>query len=84
MHNPKLKHRLHRVNVPTLFLRGGGDGIVSADYLKRYAALLPQARIETIADAGHLPHVEQTAATAAKILQFLKPPPVPSPASGGG
>src|SRR5262245_2854197 len=72
MHNPKLKHRLHRVNVPTLFLRGGSDGIVSADYLKRYAALLPQARIETIADAGHLPHVEQTTATATKILQFLK------------
>jgi len=72
MHNPKLKHRLHRVNVPTLFLRGASDGIVSADYLKRYAALLPQARIETIAEAGHLPHVEQTAATAAKIAQFFK------------
>ena len=33
MHNPKLKHRLHRVNVPTLFVRGASDGIVSADYL---------------------------------------------------
>ena len=59
MHNPKLNHRLHRVNVPTLFLRGASDGIVSADYLKRYAALVPQARIETIAEAGHLPHVER-------------------------
>jgi pimeloyl-ACP methyl ester carboxylesterase len=55
-----------------LFLRGASDGIVSADYLARYAALIPQARIETIADAGHLPHVEQGAATTAKILQFLK------------
>jgi pimeloyl-ACP methyl ester carboxylesterase len=72
MHNPKLKHRLHRVNVPTLFLRGASDGIVSADYLERYATLLPQARIETIAEAGHWPHVEQTTTTAAKILQFLK------------
>jgi pimeloyl-ACP methyl ester carboxylesterase len=72
MHNPKLKHRLHRVSLPTLFLRGGSDGIVSADYLTRYAALLPQARIETIAEAGHWPHVEQTTTTAAKILQFLK------------
>jgi pimeloyl-ACP methyl ester carboxylesterase len=72
MHNPKLKHRLHRINVPTLFLRGASDGIVSADYLARYAALVPQARIETIADAGHLPHVEQGAATTSKILQFLK------------
>ena len=72
MHNPKLNHRLHRVNVPTLFLRGASDGIVSADYLKRYAALLPQARIETVAAAGHLPHVEQREETAVRILQFLK------------
>jgi pimeloyl-ACP methyl ester carboxylesterase len=71
MHNPKLKHRLHRVEVPALLLRGASDGIVSADYLARYAALFPQARIETIAAAGHLPHVEQRATTAAKVLQFL-------------
>ena len=43
MHDPKLKHRLHRVNVPTLFLRGSSDGIVSAEYLARYAALIPTA-----------------------------------------
>ena len=72
MHNPKLKHRLHRVNVPTLFLRGASDGIVSAEYLARYAALIPHARTETIAEAGHLPHVEQPTATAAKVLHFLQ------------
>jgi pimeloyl-ACP methyl ester carboxylesterase len=72
MHNPKLRHRLHRVNVPTLFLRGASDGIISAEYLERYAALIPQARTETIAEAGHLPHVEQPTATAAKVLHFLQ------------
>ena len=72
MHNPKLKHRLHRVNVPTLLLRGASDGIVSADYLARYAALIPGARIETIAQAGHLPQHEQPAATAATVLQFMQ------------
>jgi pimeloyl-ACP methyl ester carboxylesterase len=72
MHNPKLNHRLHRVNVSALFLRGASDGIVSAEYLERYAALLPKAHIETIAEAGHLPQVEQPAATAAKVLQFLR------------
>lgn len=71
MHNPKLKHRLHRVDVPALLLRGASDGIVSAEYLERYAALIPKARIETIAAAGHLPQVEQPTATAAKVLQFL-------------
>ncbi len=72
MHNPKLNHRLYRVNVPTLFLRGASDGIVSAEYLERYARLIPKAQIETIAEAGHLPHVEQPEATAAKVLGFLK------------
>jgi pimeloyl-ACP methyl ester carboxylesterase len=71
MHNPKLNHRLHRVAAPTLFLRGASDGIVSAEYLDRYAKLIPKARIEIIAEAGHLPQVEQPTATAAKILQFL-------------
>jgi pimeloyl-ACP methyl ester carboxylesterase len=72
MHNPKLNHRLHRVDLPVLFLRGASDGIVSAEYLARYAALVPRSRIETIAAAGHLPHVEQTEITATKIRQFLK------------
>jgi pimeloyl-ACP methyl ester carboxylesterase len=71
MHNPKLNHRLHRVTAPTLFVRGASDGIVSAEYLDRYAKLVPNARIETIAEAGHLPHVEQPTATVAKVLQFL-------------
>jgi len=72
MHNPKLKHRLHRIAAPTLFLRGAQDGIVSAEYLERYAALVPKAKIETIAEAGHLPHVEQREATASKVLEFLQ------------
>jgi pimeloyl-ACP methyl ester carboxylesterase len=71
MHNPKLKHRLHRVNAPALLLRGASDRIVSAEYLERYAALIPNACIETIAEAGHLPQVEQPAATAANVLRFL-------------
>jgi pimeloyl-ACP methyl ester carboxylesterase len=72
MHNPKLRHRLHRVDAPTLLLRGASDGIVSADYLARYAALLRQGRTETIGEAGYLPQVEQPHATAARILQFLR------------
>ena len=45
MHNPKLKHRLHRVAAPALFIRGASDGLVSDAYLQAYAALLPNARI---------------------------------------
>jgi pimeloyl-ACP methyl ester carboxylesterase len=71
MHNPKLRHRLHRVAAPTLFLRGESDGLVSAEYLAAYARLLPNARTDTIAAAGHAPHIEQPEAFANTVLAFL-------------
>ena len=71
MHNPKLKHRLHRINRPALFVRGESDGLISAQYLERYAALVPNARIATIAAAGHAPQVEQPQALATQVLDFL-------------
>jgi pimeloyl-ACP methyl ester carboxylesterase len=72
MHNPKLKHRLHRVTAPTLFVRGDADGVVSDAYLQAYAKLLPNARTETIAGAGHLSHLEQPQALLAAIRAFLE------------
>jgi len=72
MHNPKLRHRLHRVIAPTLFLRGESDGLISADYISAYARLLANARTATIAAAGHAPHVEQPEAFARAVLQFLE------------
>jgi pimeloyl-ACP methyl ester carboxylesterase len=74
MHNPKLKHRLHRIEAPALFIRGDSDGVVSADYLAAYAKLLPNARTQTIAEAGHLPHLEQPRALASAIRTFFGDP----------
>jgi pimeloyl-ACP methyl ester carboxylesterase len=71
-HNPKLPHRLHRVTCPTLFLRGAHDGLISADYITRYAALLPDARIVTLPGAAHVPQMEQPEAFAAATLSFLQ------------
>ena len=71
MHNPKLRHRLHRARCPALLLRGESDGLVSAAYLQGYAALLPDARTTTIAAAGHLPQQEQPAAFVARVMSFL-------------
>ena len=60
MHNPKLKHRLHRIKVPTLLIWGEQDGIVKADsYGKGYAELIRGAKLSVIPNAGHLPHIEQ-------------------------
>lgn len=71
MHNPKLRHRLQRISSPTLFLRGASDGLVSADYLAAYSSLVPGSRMETIAEAGHAPHLEQPQAFADRINAFL-------------
>lgn len=72
LHNPKLPHRLHRVTCPTLFLRGAQDGLISAEYVARYAALLPHARIVTLPNAAHVPQLEQPDAFAAATLSFLQ------------
>ena len=72
MHNPKLKHRLHRAAMPALFVRGASDGFVSADYLAAYAKLLPNARTLTIPAAGHAPHLEAPQALASAVLEFLE------------
>lgn len=71
LHNPKLSHRIERVISPTLFIRGASDGIVSADYLKGYAALFPDASVIELPAAGHFPHIEQPDAFASHTTGFL-------------
>lgn len=74
MHNPKLRHRLQRLASPTLLLRGGSDGFVSADYVNSFARLIPNAAVETIADAGHNLAEECPDAFAARVESFLAEP----------
>ncbi len=70
MHDPKLRHRLHRIRVPTLFLWGAADRILHESYGRAFAALVPGARFESIDKAGHFPHLEQPAVFAQRALAF--------------
>jgi pimeloyl-ACP methyl ester carboxylesterase len=81
MHNPKLKSRLHRVTVPTLFLWGTADRILSESYGRGYCALIPGARFETIERAGHFPHIEQPDEFARRALAFADGEPQAVPRS---
>jgi pimeloyl-ACP methyl ester carboxylesterase len=72
MHNPKLKGRLHRIRIPTLILWGANDRILSEPYGRAYAAAIPGARFETIAKAGHFPHIEQPDEFARRVFAFTE------------
>jgi pimeloyl-ACP methyl ester carboxylesterase len=71
-HNPKLRARLHRITAPTLLLWGAEDRFVAAGYYgAAYRDAIPGARLETIAAAGHFPHLEQPKAVAERIGAFI-------------
>jgi len=70
MHNPKLKARLHRIRIPTLFLWGSADRILNENYGRAYCAAIAGARFETIDRAGHFPHIEQPDEFARRVLAF--------------
>jgi pimeloyl-ACP methyl ester carboxylesterase len=72
LHNPKLRQRLHRIDVPALLLWGADDRFVTPGYYgAAYQALIPGARLQTIAGAGHFPHLERPDAFAERVAAFL-------------
>ncbi|MGE5271887.1 MAG: alpha/beta fold hydrolase [Thiohalocapsa sp.] len=70
MHDPALRHWLHRITRPALVLWGDKDGIATPAYGEKLAASLPQAHFECIREAAHYPHIEQPEAVAAAIERF--------------
>ena len=70
MHNPQLKRWLSNIKARTLVLWGASDGVVKPSYGEAYARLIPGARFESIANAGHHPEIEQPEALAARVRAF--------------
>lgn len=73
LYNPQLKRWLGRIRVPTLVLWGDSDRIVTSDYGRAYAGLIPGARFQVIEEAGHHPELEQPERSAASVAAFLRP-----------
>lgn len=71
MHDPKLAGRLHRVRAKTLLVWGEQDGFMPLEYGRRYAELIPGARLETIPASGHLPVLERPGELATLVADFL-------------
>ncbi|WP_405812856.1 alpha/beta fold hydrolase [Streptomyces sp. NBC_01390] len=70
MNDPTLRTRLAAVTAPALVLWGESDRIATPAYGKEYAASFADARFEVVAEAGHLPHLEQPARTFALLDDF--------------
>ena len=62
---------LAQLRMPTLLLWGDQDRVVKLTVAERLLAALPNARLEVIADAGHLVLEEQPEASNRLILSFL-------------
>jgi pimeloyl-ACP methyl ester carboxylesterase len=71
MYNPQLPRWLGRIDVPTLLLWGESDGVVSSDYGRAYAGMIPGAHFELIARAGHHPEIEQPEGFVEQVARFL-------------
>ena len=71
LYNPRLKDWLHRVAVPTRVIWGASDQVVTPEYGKAYAGLIPDADFVSIPEAGHHPELEQPIAFLDAVLSFL-------------
>jgi len=71
LHNPRLRERLHRIDVPTQVLWGAEDRIVSVEYGRRFAEAIPDARFEVVDGAGHYVHLERTDRFMAVVNSFI-------------
>jgi len=71
MFNPQLKHWLGRITAQTLVLWGDHDGVVTPDYGRSYAKLIPGAKFSLIENAGHHPEAEQPERFVRAVMGFL-------------
>ncbi|HVH54033.1 MAG TPA: alpha/beta hydrolase [Actinomycetota bacterium] len=57
--------------VPTLFLWGELDGQARPSIGAEFSRRMPEAKLTTVNDAGHMPHLDQPEGVATLIRQFL-------------
>jgi len=70
-----LRPRLGEIQVPTLVVAGAHDRSVTTERAREAADALPQASLLVMKKSGHYPFVEEGAAFASGVLDFLKAKP---------
>jgi pimeloyl-ACP methyl ester carboxylesterase len=69
---PSAEARLEEITAPTLVVVGSEDVEDILVMAERLAATIPDARLETIAGAGHLPSLERPEELNRLLLDFLR------------
>jgi 3-oxoadipate enol-lactonase len=67
-----LSARVETIGTPTLVMVGEHDGSTPVPLVQALADAIPGALFEVIADAGHIPSIEQPARTAVLMAAFFK------------
>lgn len=71
MSRPDQRETLRSLRVPALILTGAEDRLVPFERHGLMAGLMPQARLVVVEGAGHLPVLENPAATDAALREWL-------------
>lgn len=69
-----MRDGMSQLPVPTLFVWGDADAFARPSSGEDMAARMPDARLEVIPDAGHLPYLDRPDAVADAITGFLTQP----------
>lgn len=71
VHTAEMEQRYAGVRLPVHVLWGADDSWIPVDRAHRLAATIPGAELTVIEDAGHLVHLDQPAALAAVLTEWV-------------
>lgn len=68
----RLARASHRIEIPTLLIRGQMSDMVTAHGIERFLDLIPHARTVEVVDAAHMVAGDNNAAFTSSVLEFLR------------
>jgi pimeloyl-ACP methyl ester carboxylesterase len=78
LHNPRLAHWLHRIDVPTLVVWGEEDRICPFSCHRTFVESIAGAALFALPRSGHALHTERPEEVAARLQDFFAAPPGPA------
>ena len=71
LHDPKLRHHLHRIQCPVKLLWGQHDRLIPVRHGAEFARLIPVAHLRVLENSGHMVPFEAPDDYVADVLDFL-------------